>query len=324
MSKYSIINYSKKYENSYSNFIDDNYGTNSYLKSSNYLQWLYFDNPSGIGYQDFLLVTTEKSIVVGCIHKLRFEINTNSSCSTESGVTIHNLMIDKLHRNGIALMLVVASLKKEKIFFAPAVLGKLNFIYKNLNTKSYESYWGYKLIYTNFINYISHHILNNKIYKLPKVNKVTLLKESNDILLLLLNNESRDITFTHEFINWRLFSHHISNNYVLISESGKSCLIFATGWRKNIPVCRIYFSKFLNVEEGSSLFKNALGISKAKGCLLLLLTLDDPISIEVVNNFGIKSIVNKPKSYLRAGNIKIKKTYEWQLFSDIGFEESFS
>jgi len=324
MTKYSIINYSKLYENSYSNFIDDNYGRNSYLKSSNYLQWLYFDNPSGTGYKDFLLVITDKNIVVGCIHKLRFEMNINSSCCTETGVTIHNLMIDKLHRNGIALMLVVASLKKEKIFFAPAVLGKLNFIYKNLNTKSYESYWGYKLIYTNFLNLISKYIFSNKILKLPKINKVTLLKESNDILLSLLNKYSRDITFTHKFINWRLFSHHISNNYVLISESGKSCLIFATGWRKNVPVCRIFFSKFLNIEEGTNIFKYALGISQEKGCLLLLLTLDDPISIVVANNFGIKPLVNKPKSYLRSGNIKINKTYEWQLFSDIGFEESFS
>ena len=80
MPEYVIIEFKESLIDSYNKFVLKNFGRNSYQSNSEYINWLYFKNPYGRGYSDFLLVLDKSKNVVGCVHKIRYEIlNTETN-----------------------------------------------------------------------------------------------------------------------------------------------------------------------------------------------------------------------------------------------------
>ena len=105
MTDYSIEAFREEFIPSYDVFIENTFGKNAYQKSRAYIEWLYFANPYGRGYGDFKVILTDGLDVIGCFHKIRFRFCDRNNNMIDAA-SIHNLMIDKDHRNRVGFLLV--------------------------------------------------------------------------------------------------------------------------------------------------------------------------------------------------------------------------
>ena len=321
MATYSVINYETRWYDLYKNFVNRNYGKNAYQSSQDYLNWLYFDNPYGKGYSDFLIIIFNNHEVVGCVHKLRFELFDNIKKEHFGGVAIHNLMVDIKHRNGAGFLLIREILKKEKIFVVPGVIGDLSESYKKIGSQKINSYWGYKVFFPRIYNFISR-LVDKRLYKTDIFHSFYRLNIENTHIDNL-NKFFPVIKLDEDYVKWRFFYGDNLKTVVLIEVHTGSLLLMVVGKRKGIPVSRIVFTAFTDKNAGIDLTNCVLKLSAELGCVMALVTSSDSLFASIANNLKINRRAIAPDTYLYSKLHEFEDFYIWPFISDLGFEEFF-
>jgi hypothetical protein len=331
MSDYIISEFDESLFNSYQIFVQRNFGKNAYQGKIEYLNWLYFKNPYGRGYSDFLVVLDLKNNVIGCLHKIRYEIRNNGKNVNLACASIHNLMIDLNHRNGVGFLLLRELLKKEKSFLIPGVIGKLSDSYRSLGLTPFKSFWGFKLFKPHLINFtkilFGHKLNKDKGDFLAKkclCNGVKLEIAFTNELLKIINKNSNDFIITKEYLQWRLFDDINKPTLVLWSNNKKSVFLITLGRRRRFPVARIFFSTIDNLDDGRILLKNTFRLLGSLGYPLTLITSTDSNFLELAKSQKIRHKSPAPDSYFYSKLITLNNVDSWPLVSDLGFEERFT
>jgi hypothetical protein len=331
MSDYIISEFDESLFNSYQIFVQRNFGKNAYQGKIEYLNWLYFKNPYGRGYSDFLVALDLNNNVIGCLHKIRYEIRSNDKKDSLACASIHNLMIDLNHRNGVGFLLLRELLKKEKSFLIPGVIGKLSDSYRSLGSTPLKSFWGFKLFKPNLINFtkllFGHKLNMDKSDFLTKKylsNGVKLENIFTNELLKIVNKNSYDLIITKEYLQWRLFDDVNKSTLVLWSNNKKSVLLITLGKRRGIPVARIFFSAIDNLVDGGILLKNTFRLLGSLGYPLTLITSTDSNFFTLAKSQKIRDKSPTPDSYFYSKLITLNNVDSWPLISDLGFEERFT
>ena len=333
---YKIVHFQEKYQPSYQNFVEKNFFKKAYQKNDSYLEWLYFSNPYNKGWKDFLLVIYKNTQVVGCMHKLGFELfsKTSENDVPERFAVIHNLMVDKEHRTGCGFLLLREILKTEKNFIVPAVLGALSETYKNIGAETLSASWWKKSILPNPFALLKRTCNLNTENSFVKENFEQLSDEFLNIHFgcpdFLINHldetsnffEKSDSLFA-SFLNWRFLHNKTHGMFVLEDEVDCSFLVAVVGKRKNLPVTRVIYTNFLDAGAQFRLARGIINLSKKIGSLLVLLTSSQDLTAAGFNTTGFKQNTVSPDSYLYSKKIKPGEIDFWPLVSDLGFEELF-
>ena len=331
MSEYVISEFKESLTDSYNKFVLRNFGRNSYQSNSEYINWLYFKNPYGRGYSDFLLALDNSKNVAGCVRKIRYEILNTETNTKYSCTSIHNLMVDIEHRNGVGFLLIRDFLKNEKSFLIPGVIGMLSDSYKNLGSKPLKSFWGFKMINPNLFKLLKR-MLGLRITREEVISNcnfvlrdgVQIEFDFNKDLIEILNNKFSSLIFTEEYLRWRLFDDKKLSTIILWSKDRKSLIMMSIGKRRRVPVGRIFFSIFDNMKDGQILLRNSLRLLGLSGCPLALITSADSKFIELSKLENIKSKNVMPDTYFFSKLTSLTGVVFWPLVSDLGFEERFS
>ena len=330
MVTYSVINFESRWYDLYEKFVNRNFGKGAYQSSQDYLNWLYFDNPYGKGYADFLIVVVNHHEVVGCIHKLRFELFDNIKKQQFSGVSIHNLMIDIKHRNGVGFLLIREILKKEKTFVVPGVIGDLSEAYKKLGSRKIISYWGYKVFLPKMLKFIGR-LVGKKISKVDIFNSINNLNIENievkchfdHKLINDLNGYFPAIKLDQDYVKWRFFYGDNLRTVVLSEVDTGSFLLMVVGKRKGMPVSRIIFTAFSDKTSGINLTNSVIKLSADLGCVMVLVTSSDSLFGPIAKKLKINRRTIAPDTYLYNKLYEFEDFSIWPLISDLGFEEAF-
>ncbi len=330
MTSYNISSFREEFLPSYEAFIENNFGKNAYQKSRAYIDWLYFTNPYGRGYGDFKVILADDQAVIGCFHKIRFKFCDRNNNMIEAA-SIHNLMVDRDHRNGAGFLLIRDFFKSEKCFLVPGVVGGLSDTYKKFGSVSLCSYWGIKPIIPSILQLsarfrglqITPKLVQAKIRSL-NAGDVCFATEYEDALGGLINQRSEGFAVAEEFIRWRLFIPGRLSTIVAWSKSKQSVLLFVIGNRKRVPVGRAFYTAFASVEEGVLVTRRALQLMKKLGCALALFTSSDPLFGEVAYRLGVAQKKISPDTYWCSKTVNIDTLVQWTLVSDLGFEENFA
>lgn len=333
---YKIVHFQEEHRLSYQNFVEKNFGKEAYQKNESYLEWLYFSNPYNKGWKDFLLVVYKNTQVVGCIHKLSFELfsKTRANTAPERFSVIHNLMVDKKHRKGCGFLLLREILKTEKNFIVPGVLGPLSVTYKNIGARTLPASWWKKSILPNPFALLKRarnlNTENNFIKESFEQLSDSLLNIHFGCPDFLINHleessyffEKNDSLFA-SFLNWRFLQNNEHGMFVL--EDGIDCsfLIAVVGKRKNLPVTRVIYTHFLDAGAQLRLARGIINLSKKVGSLLVLLTSSQDLNATGFNITGFKQNTASPDSYLYSKTVNPGEIDFWPLVSDLGFEELF-
>ena len=331
MSSYSISKFKETWRESYNYFIEKNFGKTSYQSSEKYINWLYFENPYGKGFADFILILEDENKVVGCVHKIRFNIFDKKQDKNISCASIHNLMVDDEHRNGVGFLLVREFLKTEQAFFIPGVTGKLSESYRKLGGKAISSYWGSKIQLPNVFQ-LAKRLLGIKLtkqmvhskFKSLGLKDVSITLDYDSELVSIINECSENLSFTEDFVRWRLYPSDDLKTIAVWSLSKKSCVLMVIGKRKGLTVGRIFFSYFGDPTEGVALIASALRLLKALGCPIVLITSGDSHINEIADKLKIKKKGVAPDTYYYSRTTSIGSNAGWPIISDLGFEERFS
>lgn len=330
MVTYSVINFESRWYDLYEKFVNRNFGKGAYQSSQDYLNWLYFDNPYGKGYADFLIVVVNHHEVVGCIHKLRFELFDSRRKHNIGGVSIHNLMVDSKHRNGAGFLLIREVLKNEKIFIVPGAIGNLSESYKKIGSRRIYSYWGHKVFFPKITNFVNR-LVDKRISRIDIFNSFDRLSIENMEIrchfdhrfYANLNKYFPVIKFDEDYVKWRFF-HGDNFKTVIINEVEMgSFLLMVVGKRKGIPISRIIFTAFSDKKSGIKLTNCVLKLSADLGCVMALVTSSDNLFESVANHLKIIRRRIVPNTYLYSKLYEFEDVCIWPLISDLGFEEFF-
>ena len=109
-------------EPAYRRFCDERFGPDGYQGRSNYLQWLYIDNPAGRGFADCLLATEPSGAIVACIHRMRLSWQINAG--RVDIPSLHNLVAEP-SRGGAGFFVLMAAVRGETHALIPGVVGDL-------------------------------------------------------------------------------------------------------------------------------------------------------------------------------------------------------
>lgn len=330
MTGYSISAFREEWRPSYDVFITNNFGENAYQKTRAYIDWLYFANPYNRGYSDFKVILADGRDVIGCYHKLRFQFCDRNSSMIDAA-SIHNLMVDKDHRNGIGFLLIRDFLKSEKCFLIPGVVGELSNTYRKLGSASLCSYWGIKPLIPSISQFgarlrgvqVTPELVQAKMRSL-NVGDVCFSTGYEDALAGLIDRRSDGFSVSEEFLRWRLFLPNRLSTITTWSISKKSAILFAAGSRKGVPAGRVFFTSFANVEDGALVTRRALQLMKKLGCAVALFTSSDPLFPEVAYRLGVSQKKISPDTYWFSKTVNFDAAIPWTLVSDLGFEENFA
>ncbi|MGJ0531958.1 hypothetical protein [Methylocystis sp.] len=330
MASYSVMSYTPEWRESYMKFVEKNFGRSAYQGRQRYLDWLYMQNPHGRRYRDFSVVVLDNSEVVGCIHKLRFELSGPGETATLNGVAVQNLMVDVDHRNGAGFLLFRDIISKDRLFVAPGAIGEVAAAYEKLCNHHLQAYWGSKFVHPRVMQLIRRFsggivtresVLESWDRIRPEGAAISL--DYSEKLDHVLSDVSPDVSLRKDFLKWRLFDETRVRTIALFDNNGKSCLLLVVGKRKKIPVCRVFFTKFDNKEAGVLLMKAAFNLAGELGCLVALITSNDPNMESIGINLKIKTKNPPPQTYIYAKKTKLESLVLWPLVSDLGLEEIF-
>lgn len=324
MNKYQIHSYSKNFYESYKRFVNRNF-KNPYQAKKRYIEWLYIQNPSAKSFDNFRIVTFDKD-VVGCMHNLETNIYCKSSSEIIRISAIHNLMVDKNHRQGIGFLLIRDVLIRNKSFIVPGATGKLAESYKNLGSKSLYSYWVQKSLKPNPFDFYSLLTISSSKfceYVLKKYKNYENYFELNfnfDKNLLNIINDNSGYALDSDFIKWRFFSSHSS--YIVLN-SKSSYVIVVIGYKYHMPIARIIYSSFSNVDN-LNFMSNIIRFINNLGCVHILSTITDLSNVSYFDDMGFRKRVLQPSSMIYSKTLDHNKLTNWPIVSDLGFDENFS
>ena len=327
-----ILIFNNSYKKEYKNFCIKNFGISCYQKKDSFIKWMFEENPYSRDYSNFLLAILNSKIV-GCIHlmPLKYRININDTKKEFKIPTLSNLMIDKDYRKGEGFIILQHVFSTNKSFFIPGAIGKISQTYKNLNFTKIESYWYYKIIYVNFYKllkiFFSNKLNISALYKTVnklKTEKINIFTQYNSEIYKSIKYFTNDEKIFPEindvFLKWRLFHKNGPVNIVLKMKENNSILILSVGFRKKIPITRIFFSRYETLSDYDSLLNLAFFISKKIGSLITLIVSNVEMNIDLKSKYKIKNKDPMPDSWLRSNDIKGKNFINWELTSDIGFD----
>jgi hypothetical protein len=245
--------------------------------------------------------------------------------------SIHNLMVDKDHRNGVGFLLIRDFLKSEKCFLIPGAVGELSNTYRKLGSASLCSYWGIKPLIPSISQFgarlrgvqATPELVQAKMRSL-NAGDVCFATEYEDALGVLIDRRFAGFSVAEKYLKWRLFLPNRLSTIVAWSTSKKSVLLFAAGSRKGVPAGRVFFTSFASAEDGILLTRRALQLMKKIGCAVALFTSSDPFFPEVAYRLGVSQKKISPDTYWFSKTVNLDTGVPWTLVSDLGFEENFA
>jgi hypothetical protein len=222
MSIVNLIPFERSYLEKYQSFARKYYGKSAYQAKTNYIDWLYHENPLSSNYKDFTIAVTETDQVVGCIHKMRLAWNYDEH---ETAVpAVHNLVVDENYRRVTGLRLVQASVAGEQHVFMPGTVSKpLIELFQILKYQKINVLWYRKILrpingaltYTarKYLNYpkADYYFDPSRLSKFISAKySVTMLPDNQllEQLAFLMNSQDEKICspmWDKEQLRWRFF-----------------------------------------------------------------------------------------------------------------------
>ena len=288
---------------------------NTYQKKIEHIQWLKSHT------NHFFNIIEDDNKILGCFHGFLAPVKVDNQ--VEYFYSLHDLMVDKDHRDGLGLSMIQKSIFQDKPVILSGALGRVSQAYKNLGSVKINSQWFRKFI-------IPKNIFGFYLSSLNKVNRL-----ANKSMFIFCNNKdpqsSRHIikildTFeydeaTSNYFNWRFFHKSSPITFFVSDKKYENIVIFSVGTRKKIPFLRIFCvrkgdeSTFAQILNDIEVFASSIGIP------VVLYSTAENIAPPDQSNF--KPYADAPDSYWFCKN---KKTYvnsgvEINGFSvDTGFE----
>ena len=139
----------------------------------------------------------------------------------------------------------------------------------------------------------------------------------------LVNAASPRIKLTGEFLSWRLFDRQSVRTIVLSEPRSNALLLLVVGRRKGVPIGRVIYTAFPNVESGLRLTALALKMSAGLGGVVSLFISADDCFGAVATVLGIKRRTVMPNALLYSKEYQPQDFRLWPMLSDFGFEEYF-
>lgn len=330
MSSYTLASYEPQWANSYAEFVARNYSKTAYQGRQEYINWLYIDNPSRAGFNDFLILLKDKSEVVGCFHRLRFSFRDTADNKTYVGAAIHNLMVDEAHRHGIGFLLIREVFAKEPLFIVPGTKDALAKMYRRLGSADLPSQWGQRTLVPRPVA-LARRLARQELsqaeveaaFAQTRPGQVELSTKCSPRFVERVNVASVRIKLSDEFLDWRLFDKRRVRTIVLCDPQSDAFLLLVVGTRKGVPVGRVIYTYFPAVGCGLRLTDAALKLSAGLGCVVFLSISSDECFAEVAKSLKIGTKTTKPNTLLHSKVYRPDEFRLWPLLSDYGFEEYF-
>lgn len=327
---YKVVKYTNELYSAYKKFAKLNFGRYSYQSQAEYIEWLYNQNPFSGSYDNFLIVLDEFYNIVGCVHTLAFKARSLSNAENVIDIkSVHNLMVDKNHRNGVGFLLLMSILKQKKPFMVPAVVGDLSKSYKNLGCDTIRCYWGAKSLiphFKAFLKRVSGISIDSEISKIDRfANDSGIVIESFETQYLcdFLSRHSGGFIISQDFIKWRLFTQKKSI-FILWDAEKTSLVVIAIGKRSGVPIARVVLTVLSGSDKDVHLMRASLNFCRFLGCCLLLITSASDCFENIASQLNIKKRKISPDTYFHYQKYDIETTQIFPLFTDIGFSEQYS
>jgi hypothetical protein len=311
------------YDN-YAFFAEKNFGVSSYQKNKSYIG---YNNVIGEGLlisRGIKILKTQEEII-GCYHYSKY--STKKLNLTEEFTVIYNLMVDSAHRNYAGLHLIGHFRKNHKNFLIPGASGELAELYKKMGALLVEAYWSKVFVLTNPIALIKNIAFNEKSIISASNNQDCNIKTLT-VKFALIQNLFSKMDFNKFNLNIRDFLQVVElrkslADRVMFSRDGKSFIIYSTGKRKGIPVLRVIYGIFDNLESGVELFSKIKKKAFLSGYLFVLVTGNFIGNVELFLKCSPERYSNTFTLWYGEKSLLSVINNFWPLLSDLGFEEYF-
>jgi hypothetical protein len=317
MNSVEWLPYESKHLLDYQNFSKNYFGFKSYQSKTNYLDWLYKENPLSINKEDFLIgIENNNNEVIGCIHKMVLSWKINSQILRVPA--LHNLIVNKNYRNGSGFMLIMKSISNEEKALMPGVIEPFSKFYRSMKCQKISSSWFGQWLkpISGGLYFSAEKILGNspngRFFDLSKINLeknsnyIISMNPDNEILIELadLMNYSDKIASTFWDMNqlkWRFFN-PIGPKNILIYEKYKETIsnyaIISLGPHKGINIARIIACNTSSASSFKLLLEEIKKIARLSGGHYLQLFNADNILNQKIIESGWQPIKNSPDTYI--------------------------
>tara|TARA_Y100000768_G_scaffold289138_1_gene223290 strand:+ start:7173 stop:8195 length:1023 start_codon:yes stop_codon:yes gene_type:complete len=335
--KFLVCSLNSELEKKYINFAEKNFKRSGYQFNTNYLKYLYDENPYTTGLSDCRIILKkvgDKSEIVGCIHninsKLYFSNQSNMSIRFSG---IHNLMIDK-DNLGIGYKLMNDIIKQHQNFYVPGVVGNLNKFYSKIGAKQILNQWFRKFIFPNIYQSIlrirglriSESSLKRFSKNILQIHGVKLHHCRSNQLAEIISKDidsADEPKLSTEYIFWRIFGDCNPDKQTFVMTLDNDYAIFSVGCRKNIPVLRLVYVNSQILNNAKYLMGYIMAFARSFGMIGIFSASDNSEINYQLKLLKFNEIKNAPKSYLYSKHLNDSYSSYWPLMGDYGFDEFY-
>ncbi len=312
MSKISIVPFEQNMLSNYQDFAYKNWGKNCYQASENYLNWLYKENPSPNKTKEDFMVAIKDDKIIGAIHRMHIPWIIDGVESETPA--IHNLLVEEKYRQGHGIFLITASLRGADHILIPGVSPPLSKAYEKFGSQEMSVGWYRKILrpFSGALSLLKNRIgLPEKQFQLDnfihKESRIISTSNPSDKLISKLStslqankNSAAKPNWNEQFLKWRFF-HPLGPKSILIYKESKSTfdfLIFSIGIRKVLKTARLIESVAVDQRSFNELLNQSESLLKRNGLELLLIYTASEITKGYLQNYDIKNLASKTKSYI--------------------------
>lgn len=133
------IQYKSEWQDSYSRFSNNNFGTSAYQGTMGYLSWLYTENPNQHSIEDGLILGIVDGEIVACLHTMMLAWMVDSSVFRMP--TVHDIMVSEAYRGGMGAVMLLKALRMTRHAYISAATGEMDEMYRTLGCQPIRACW---------------------------------------------------------------------------------------------------------------------------------------------------------------------------------------
>lgn len=299
------------------------FGPSSYQAKTQYLTWLYEENPARCPESCGWIARNTAEKIVGCLHVMPF-----ASGPGAAGLrihTLHNLIVDEAVRGGVGMVLVKRALRGADITVFPGVAPELAKTYRAIRYEEVQTFWGRRIlspIGAGAGRALAKIGVERKVPRALQARLTETQATARSVLETLaehLNAQTgNQLLWTADTVRWRFFSENGPRHLLFIdSARADAFCILSIGMRHNLCVAR-------PVAFGSdiALMREAIAEAKSLGVDVLLGFASTGAGQSALETLRFAPVPKMPTSFLKR-SAKAKSLGAFHLTAactDIGFE----
>jgi len=262
---------------------------NTYQKKIEHIHWLR-SHPN-----NFFNIIEVDNKVLGCFHGFLAPVKVDNQ--VEYFYSLHDLMVDKDHRDGLGLSMIQKSIFQDKPVILSGALGRVSRAYKSFGSKKVYSQWFRKFIIPK--NIISFYFSSlDKISRLEKRSGFIFCNNKNSESFSHINKILESFNYdsmTSDYFNWRFFHKSSPITFFMSDNTYENIVIFSVGTRRKIPFLRIFCVRKNNNSIFAQILKDIEAFSSSMGIPIILYSTAENIAPPDQSNF--KRYNDAPDSY---------------------------